>query len=56
MAALVNPSTGLTVDAVGESYEALIKAGFKPVEHQEPKPADDEQPKRRARRTSTAKE
>lgn len=56
MAALVNPSTGLHVDAVGESYEALVRAGFKPVQPENgPQIANDkptESPKRRAKRAT----
>lgn len=56
MAALVNPSTGLTVDAVGESYNALVRAGFKPVQAEtKPQNANGEvaeSPKRRAKRAT----
>lgn len=57
MAALVNPSTGLIVDATGECYEGLVRVGFKPVEQKpEQQPAQvDEQPKqRRGRKPSTS--
>ena len=59
MAALVNPSTGLTVDAVGDSYDALVRAGFKPVQA-ETKPQNangevTESPKRRAKRPVATK-
>lgn len=53
MPALVNPSTGLTVDAVGECYESLLKAGFKPVEQKQPEV--EERPKRRTARKAPAK-
>lgn len=56
MAALVNPSTGLTVDAVGESYDALAKAGFKPLQaEKEPQNANSkptESSRRRAKRAA----
>ena len=56
MAALINPSTGLIVDAVGESYEALIKAGYyEPKAENAPQNASDkptESPKRRAKRAT----
>lgn len=56
MAALVNPSTGLPVDAVGESYDALVRAGFKPLQAENgPQNANSkpvESPRRRAKRAA----
>ena len=56
MAALECPTTGVIVDASGESYELLIKAGYKPVQPDNgPQIANDkptESPKRRAKRVT----
>lgn len=56
MAALICPTTGAIVDASGESYELLVKAGYKPANAENgPQIANDkptESPKRRAKRAT----
>lgn len=56
MAALICPTTGAIVDASGESYELLVKAGYKPTNAEsEPQNANSkptESSRRRAKRAA----
>ncbi|WP_295911005.1 hypothetical protein [uncultured Bifidobacterium sp.] len=48
MAALVCPATGVIVDATGDQYDRLVRAGFVPVEDKQPEPKKE--PQRRTRK------